>query len=215
MKIKLGTQLTLEPTFTDKTEKYRCKVVDLDNQFIYIDYPMDTLSNRTVFLMDGMQLRATFVEESKAVYAFQTEVLGKISKQIPVVKLALPAASEFLRIQRRDFVRVSTSVDISVQFEEERYQFVTDDISAGGTAVILNKEVNFKAGDEVTLLIPLLFNNGDIKYVTTLAQVIRIFEKGSLTIASLQFTDTDDLDKQQIVRFCFERQLLIRKKTLS
>ena len=82
-----------------------------------------------------------------------------------------------MRIQRRDFVRVNTSIDISVQFEEEKYQFVTDDISAGGTAVILNKEVNFKAGDEVTLLIPLLFNNGDIKYVTTLAKVIRIFER--------------------------------------
>ncbi|QUG41399.1 flagellar brake domain-containing protein [Psychrobacillus sp. INOP01] len=215
MKIKLGTHLTLEPTFIDKTEKYRCKVVDLDDQFIYIDYPMDTISNRTVFLMDGMQLRATFVEDSKAVYAFQTEVLEKKSKQIPMVKLALPAESEFLRIQRRDFVRVNTSIDISVQFDEEKYQFVTDDISAGGTAVILNKPVNFKDGDEVSLLIPLLFNNGDIKYVTTLAQVIRIWEKGSLTIASLHFTDTDDLDKQQIVRFCFERQLLIRKKTMS
>lgn len=120
-----------------------------------------------------------------------------------------------MRIQRRDFVRVSTSIDISVQFEEERYQFVTDDISAGGSAVILNKPVNFKAGDEVTLLIPLLFNNGDLKYVTTLAQVIRIWEKESLTIASLNFTDTDDLDKQQIVRFCFERQLSIRKKTIN
>ncbi|MEK5206792.1 flagellar brake protein [Psychrobacillus sp. FSL H8-0510] len=215
MKIKLGTQLILEPTFTDKTEKYQCKVVDLDDQFIYIDYPMDTLSNRTVFLMDGMQLRASFVEESKAVYAFQTEVLGKKAKQIPMIKLALPPDSEFLRIQRRDFVRVNTSIDISVQFEEERYQFVTDDISAGGTAIILNTPVNFKAGDEVSLLIPLLFNNGDIKYVSTLAQVIRIWDKGSLTIASLHFTDTDDLDKQQIVRFCFERQLLIRKKTMS
>ncbi|MET0961030.1 MAG: flagellar brake domain-containing protein [Psychrobacillus psychrotolerans] len=215
MKIKLGTQLILEPTFTDKTEKYQCKVVDLDDQFIYIDYPMDSLSNRTVFLMDGMQLRASFVEESKAVYAFQTEVLGKKSKQIPMIKLALPPDSEFLRIQRRDFVRVNTSIDISVQFEEERYQFVTDDISAGGTAIILNTPVNFKASDEVSLLIPLLFNNGDIKYVSTLAQVIRIWEKGSLTIASLHFTDTDDLDKQQIVRFCFERQLLIRKKTMS
>ncbi|MER2078458.1 flagellar brake protein [Psychrobacillus psychrotolerans] len=215
MKIKLGTQLILEPTFTDKTEKYHCKVVDLDDQFIYIDYPMDTLSNRTVFLMDGMQLRASFVEESKAVYAFQTEVLGKKSQKIPMIKLALPPDSEFLRIQRRDFVRVNTSIDISVQFEEERYQFVTDDISAGGTGIILNTPVNFQASDEVSLLIPLLFNNGDIKYVSTLAQVIRIWDKGSLTIASLHFTDTDDLDKQQIVRFCFERQLLIRKKTMS
>ena len=124
----------------------------------------------------------------------------------------LPADSEFLRIQRRDFVRVSTSIDISVQFEEERYQFVTDDISAGGTAIILNKPVNFKADDEVSLLIPLLFNNGDIKYVSTLAQVIRIWEKGSLTLHRLQFTDTDELDKQQIVRFCFERQVLLEKK---
>ena len=215
MKIKLGTQLILEPTFTDKKENYQCKVVDLDDQFIYIDYPMDTISNRTVFLMDGMQLRASFVEESKAVYAFQTEVLGKKSKQIPMIKLALPPDSEFLRIQRRDFVRVNTSIDIAVQFDEARYQFVTDDISAGGTAIIINTPVNFKAGDEVTLLIPLLFNNGEIKYVSTLAQVIRIWEKGSLTIASLHFTDTDDLDKQQIVRFCFERQLWIRKKTMT
>ena len=85
-----------------------------------------------------------------------------------MIKLALPPDSEFLRIQRRDFVRVNTSIDISVQFEEERYQFVTDDISAGGTGIILNTPVNFQASDEVSLLIPLLFNNGDIKYVSTL-----------------------------------------------
>lgn len=215
MNIKLGTQLTLEPTFTDKVEKYRCKVVDIDNQFIYIDYPTDTVTNRTVFLMDGMQLRATFVEESKAAYAFQTEVLGKISRQIPMVKLALPADSDFLRIQRRDFVRVNTSNDISVQFEDKRYQFVTDDLSAGGTAIIINQPVNFNAGDEVNILIPLLFNNGDIKYVTTLAHVIRIWERDTQTIASLHFTDTDDIDKSQIVRFCFEKQLLIRKKIME
>lgn len=215
MKIKLGTQLLLEPTHTEKREKYQCKVVDLDDQYIYIDYPMDTVSKRTIFLMDGMQLRASFVEDSKAVYAFQTEVLGKKSVQIPMIKLALPPDSEFLRIQRRDFVRVNTSIDISVQFGEERYQFVTDDLSAGGTAIIINTVVNFKAGDEVTLLIPLLFNNGDIKYVSTLAKVVRFWDKGSLTIASLHFTDTDDLDKQQIVRFCFERQLWMRKKMMS
>lgn len=215
MKIKLGTNLILEPTFTDKAEKYRCKVVDLDEQFIYVDYPIDTNTNRTAFFIDGAQLRASYVEESKSAFAFQTEVLGKRNGQIPMIKLLYPGDSEIIKIQRRDFVRVTTALDISIQFEDEKYQFVTDDLSAGGTAVILNREVRFKEGDEISLLIPLAFNNGDIKYVTTTAAVVRIWERGQQHIASLQFTDTDDLDKQQIVRFCFERQLSLRKREMN
>ncbi|MEI4768411.1 flagellar brake domain-containing protein [Psychrobacillus sp. FJAT-51614] len=215
MKIKLGTNLMLEPTFTEKAEKYRCKVVDLDEQFVYVDYPIDTNTNRTAFLIDGAQLRASYVEESKSAFAFQTEVLGKRKGQIPMIKLLYPGDSEIIKIQRRDFVRVTTPLDISLQFEDEKYQFVTDDLSAGGTAVILNREVKFKEGDEISLLIPLAFNNGDIKYVTTTAVVVRLWERGQQNIASLQFTDTDDLDKQQIVRFCFERQLSLRKREMN
>ena len=49
MQIKLGTNLILEPTFTEKAEKYRCKVVDMDHHFIYVDYPIDTITNTTFF----------------------------------------------------------------------------------------------------------------------------------------------------------------------
>ena len=75
--------------------------------------------------------------------------------------------------------------------------------------------MKFSGGDEVSLIIPLSFNNGEMRYVFTTALVIRIWERETLKIASLQFTNTDDLDRQQIVRFCFERQLLMRKKGLS
>jgi c-di-GMP-binding flagellar brake protein YcgR len=215
MKIKLGTNLILEPTFAEKTEKYRCKVVDLQENLVLIDYPIDTKTNKTAFLMDGTQLLASYVEEAKSAFAFQTEVLGKHKGQIPMIKLSYPGDSEIIKIQRRDFVRVDTAIDISVQFGDKKFQFVTDDISAGGSAVILNREVNFNEGDEVTLLIPLAFNNGDIKYITTTASVVRIWDRDLQRLASLQFTDTDDLDKQQIVRFCFERQLLLRKKEMN
>jgi len=57
--------------------------------------------------------------------------------------------------------------------------------------------------------------NGDVKYVQTAAIVVRIFEKDEILIASIQFTDTDELDRQHIVRFCFERQLQLRKKELN
>ncbi|RKJ33695.1 hypothetical protein D7X33_39065 [Butyricicoccus sp. 1XD8-22] len=59
------------------------------------------------------------------------------------------------------------------------------------------------------------YSNGDIQYVKTKALVVRIFDKNKLRLASIQFIDMDDLDKQYIVRFCFERQLMIRRKELN
>lgn len=215
MQIKLGTNLILEPTFTEKVEKYRCKVVDMDDHFIYVDYPIDTISNKTVVLMEGTQLRATFIEETKSVFAFPTEVLGRKLGQIPMIRLSYPDTEEFMKIQRRNFVRVVSPIDIAIQYGDEKYQSVTDDISAGGVAIILNGDVKFRGGDEVSLIIPLFFNNGEMRYVFTTALVVRIWERDSVKIASLQFTNTDDLDRQHIVRFCFERQLLMRKKGLS
>ena len=76
MTIKLGTTLTLEPTFNEKKEKYRCKVVDIDNHTVYIDYPLDSKTNKTLFLIDGTQLRVTYAEESKAIFAFQYRSTG-------------------------------------------------------------------------------------------------------------------------------------------
>ncbi len=215
MTIKLGTTLTLEPTFNEKKEKYRCKVVDIDNHTVYIDYPLDSKTNKTLFLIDGTQLRVTYAEESKAIFAFNTEVLGRKKGQIPMIKLLYPGDSELIKIQRRDFVRVNYAVDISVEFEDERFQFVTDDISAGGSAIIIKGPIKFNQGDEVSVLLPLCFNNGDIKYVSTIAEIVRIWTRGAQTLASLKFTDTDDFDKQQIVRYCFERQLYLRNKGLN
>jgi len=215
MDLKLGTNLLLEPTFSSKAEKYRCKVVDQDNHAIYINYPVDPDTNKSIILTDGTQMKATFVEESKAVYAFPTEVLGRKLGQIPMIKLSIPNYSDIIKIQRRNYVRIEHAVDIAIEFQEEKYQFITEDISAGGVAVILNTEVNFSAGDEVSITLPLAFNNGDMKYIFAKAKVVRIWDKQDITIASLEFTNADDMDKQHIVRYSFERQLLLRKKGIS
>ncbi len=215
MELKIGTNLLLEPTFTSKAEKFRCKVVDQDSLAIYIDYPVDHTTNKSIILTDGTQLKATFVEESKAVYAFPTEVVGRKLGQIPMIKLSIPDESDIVKIQRRNYVRIEHPVDIAIHYQEEKYQFVTDDISAGGVAVIINEEINFKDGDDVSVIIPLSFVNGDMKYIFSEAKVVRIWDKNGITIASLEFVDADDVDKQHIVRFSFERQLLLRKKGIS
>jgi c-di-GMP-binding flagellar brake protein YcgR len=215
MDLKIGTILTLEPTYTERVEKFRCRVVEQHENVIYIDYPINVHTKKTSFLMDGSQFRATFMNEAKLSYAFNTEVLGRKGGTVPMIILACPPEEEFIKIQRREYVRVETKADVAVEFDGQFHQFVTEDISAGGLALLINKPINFKDNDLVKLTIVLPFTNGDLKYIETEAVVIRIFEKEGFTTASIQFTDTDDIDKQHIVRFCFERQLQLRKKELN
>ena len=215
MDIKIGTMLILEPTYTERVEKFRCKVVERKDGVIYIDYPINTITKKTAFLIDGAQFRVTFNDESKQSFAFSTEVLGRKKGNIPMIMLSCPPKDEFIKIQRREFVRVETPVDVALEYDNRFIQFIAEDISAGGVLVPLRGAVNFKEGDTVRLTIVLPYTNNEIRYVQTDALVVTIFERKNRMLASLQFTDTDDIDKQYIVRFCFERQLQIRKKELN
>ena len=215
MKPKVGTILTLEPTYTETMEKFRCKVVEEKGNVVLIDYPTNMLTKKTSFLIEGAQMRASFVEDAKAAFSFQTEVLGRVQGQIPMIMLSFPGKDQVIKIQRREFVRVDTPVDMAVEFQGDFSQFVAEDISAGGSALIINQPVSFKEGDSVTLTIALPFSNGDIKYIQTNALIVRFWEKDLIKMASIRFEETDDVDKQLIVRFCFDRQLLQRKKGIE
>jgi c-di-GMP-binding flagellar brake protein YcgR len=215
MELKIGTMLILEPTYTERVEKFRCRVVEITDNVVYIDYPVNTITKKTAYLMDGAQFRVTFTTELKQSMAFNTQVVGRKGGNIPMIMLSLPSKEEWIKIQRREYVRVETSADVAIELGGRYRQYVTSDISAGGILVKLRGAVNFVEGDRVNLLLVLPFSNGDIRYVQTEGAVVRLFERDQGEYASIQFTDTDEVDKQYIVRFCFERQLQFRKRELN
>lgn len=212
MELKIGTILILEPTYTDSVEKLRCKVVEQNENYIFIDYPVNTVTKKTAFLLDGAQFRATFLNEAKQSFAFNTEVLGRKLGNIPMIMMAGPQEDEVIKIQRREYVRVETPVDVAVEYEGQFSQYATIDISAGGLLLNPTSPVRFTDGEVVQLTIVLPYMSGDIRYIMTDATVIRIFERDDKQYVSMQFKDMDNLDKQYIVRFCFERQLQLRRK---
>lgn len=216
MDLKAGTILYLEPTHSERVERFRCKVAEVKEEGIFVDYPVNTLTKKTAFLVDGMQFRVTFSIDNLHSYAFYTDIIGRrVVGNIPMMILALPNPADVHKIQRREYVRVETPVDIALTIDGQHHQYVTEDISAGGVAVKLRNDTALTEGMEVQATIVLPFADGNISYVTTDANVVRIFEKEPMTLASVQFTDTDDLDKQHIVRFCFERQLAERKREVE
>jgi c-di-GMP-binding flagellar brake protein YcgR len=212
--LKIGSILTLEPVQTEKAEKYRCKVVEFKDSKLYIDYPVHTETNRTVFLIDGTQLKVSFVLNETTVYSFETEVTGRKKSNIPMICLHYPGSEELVKVQRRQFVRVDATVDAAIITPQASYPTITTDISAGGCAVKVQKNQAYEAGMEVEIILVLPMQTGEYHYFNVPGRVVRIWDRGKSRIASLEFSDLKDLQQQNILRYCFERQLILRNKGL-
>lgn len=211
MKLTIGTVLTIEKDYTEESEKFKCRVVDIegDDHFM-MDYPINMATGKTAFFIDGTQLLVTFVDDYKMSYAFRTEVHSRINRTIPMLKLEYPGDKQLMKIQRREFVRVDTSLDVALQADATSLQLVSMDLSAGGLAVNMKDHDYFAPNEEVKLIIVLYFSKTEIKYVSCNARVVRNWESEKRRLTSFKFDEVDEKDRQHIIRYCFERQLELR-----
>ncbi|MBM7648009.1 c-di-GMP-binding flagellar brake protein YcgR [Bacillus ectoiniformans] len=217
--LEVGMYLTLEPmAITEKKEEYRCRITDLEDGKIYIDYPINTETNRTVYLVDGMQLSAGFIDpkSSSAIYIFQTEIVKRERRNIPMLVLRDPGVNEYIRIQRRKYVRVSTPVDVAVYMEGlKAFTAATEDISAGGLAVVPPFDDEIKKRTRVKLFLTLPMQSGDYYYLELNGSIVRVGEeKEGRKVASIEFLEMNGNEQQILMKFCFERQLMLKRKGL-
>lgn len=217
--IKVGETLILEPKFAQHEEKYKCMVVEQDEGCVFIDYPVNIETGKISFLMDGTQLKVTYTDSENAVYIFESEVLGRLKANIPMVQLSCPATDGFLKIQRRHFVRIGTVMDAAVHPEDREFMpftTITEDISAGGAALVVPKNTQIDLASKVYIWLVLPFKSGEIQYLRLKSEVIRLFEeKDGRMMLSVQFVDNTESDTQTLFRFIFEKQLDRKKKELA
>ncbi|MFC5559636.1 flagellar brake protein [Ureibacillus thermophilus] len=214
MEIKIGMFITLEPISSENVEpeRVKCKVLDVKDDHIYVTQPVKLETNEKHPLEKGSDYRVVYQGEDKVIYTFQTKVLGVKKGFHTSFKLSYPPKKEIKKIERRKFVRVRTAVDVSIEYKNQFYPYATKDISAGGMAIKLDSPPPFAEEDLVKLVIVLPFKNGEIQYVKTDAKVVRIFKNNDEDVASFQFLNIDENDQQLILRFCFERQVLMMKE---
>lgn len=216
--IKIGETLMLELVNSDKDEKFKCKLVERTTGTLYIDYPTNVKTHSTIFLMVGSQMKASFVGTDGAIYMFETEVIRRIKREVPMIAITYPGKENLIKIQRRQFVRVETNVDCAAHPKDptiKPFVTVTEDISAGGAAMIIPKNVQVKEGLEFTAHLVLPMQNGDTPYIKLKSRIARIIEENSKKIASVEFLEVSEQSRRSIIRFCFDRQLAMRKKGLD
>lgn len=215
--LKIGMPLSLEVHKDDDVEGFRCKIVDFNEKYLYIDYPINNQTGRTGFFMEGTEFKASFVGKDQSVYWFETEVVARKKMNIPVIALTFPGIDQLIRVQRRRYVRVDSSVDVAITGEDMSFTAVTHDISGGGLAFAkpLHANINERQHVELTFVLPM--NSGEYFYVETEGMVVRVIEenRNQPSKVSIEFDQLLQSHQQKIIQFCFEQQMHMRKKGLK
>ncbi|NWO12281.1 flagellar brake protein [Virgibacillus sp.] len=218
--MKIGTMFQLEvmqskKKGSDKANQYRCKLIDKNEQYIFIDFPVNIKSKKTAVFAKGTVFEVTFVGDDEVIYKFRSKLITKIKGKIP--SLAIQKPDNVHRIQRRNFIRVETAVDVAVHSDQNLFPpfiTVTNDVGAGGLSLIVPKNQSI-LGEIAELWLVLPMSKGAFLYPNIRAKLVhQKKENNKITIASFQFLTLDTKMEQFLIRFCFEKQREARKKQL-
>lgn len=218
--LNIGDTLFLDLKFSEERERYKCKIVEKKDNQLYIDYPINEKTKKTGFFMEGTQFKASFYAKDSAIYMFDTEVLGRKKMNIPMVIIDYPGKEKLVRIQRREYVRVDTGVDVAVHpinGEFNPFVTLTADISAGGAALILPGNHRIHAEMETFCWFVLPLENGEYFYEKVRCKIIRIIhgKNSERDKAPIQFIDITENQRQSFIKFAFDYQLSMRKRGLD
>jgi len=221
--MEIGTLIYLEYKKDGISEalKFYCKIIEKNDHYLFIDYPIEEKKKKTHFFRKGTNFVATFIGKDQSVYQFSTELVSKVNLNIPALAVKLPDKEKIKRVQRREFVRVKSAVDVAVHSKNESFipfTTVTDDISGGGISIIVPNGIDLDLDQkkEVMVWMVLRINNKNYQYYNMNAEIVHINKlKSGLQIASLKFVSITYHIQQLIIRYCFEIQREARKKELQ
>ncbi|WLR53119.1 PilZ domain-containing protein [Bacillus tianshenii] len=209
---------TLEIMSSLHEDTLSSKVIEIDDENIFIQEPVNIRTNRSAYLGKGTKVQVTYTVPSTGVYQFISEITTAITGIMPMFVIRKPKEDDIIRIQRRNFVRVEAMLDMIVQSENEEEEFepfkaYTTNISGGGIAVALPFKHPLKEDMDVRLKFELPLENNPNYKLDVLGHVVRISpgRDDHKDRASIEFLKLADIDRRTIVRFTFERQLALRK----
>ncbi len=214
--LTIGMTIILEKSHSDQFETYRCKLMDMRDGVLYIDYPVNIHTNRIDYLVNGTYLKGTFVGKDQNTYLFTTEIKGRVRENIPLLLIDYPGDESLQKIQRREYVRVSLSANVNVEpfnNEFEPFTALTTDISAGGAAIIVPQIIKINTQASLMLHFTFEMKNRDVHELPIQVEVKRIVDVyNKRKKVSVEFKELTETERQILLRYCFERQLEKRNR---
>lgn len=186
----------------------KSRIADVEEESFLIEVPIETGSGRIKKLYIGDELSVYFLTENGVKNYFSTYVLGFADDVVQLVRIRKPDPETITKIQRRNFLRVVAQLEIAVLMKDGvRFVTYTEDVGGGGVSFSCSNEFKLAQGGHLFCWLLIPFKNGTIDHVPFEAEIVRMkkLETGR-TIVMLKFVSISDLERQKLIRYCFERQ---------
>lgn len=217
MEIGKKLNLLIQDTENNQMMEYRSTIIGINQKYLFIDYPINKDTQRTSFFPNGTILLATYVDKDKNLYQFHTKVRKRTTLTIPGLAIDIPEKAKLKQIQRREYVRIMTSIDIAIHPTDQSFSpftTVTNDISGGGISVVIPPKKQLKIGQEIFLWM-VLHMKSEIRYIHLKGEIMHVYHlKNDFQTVSVKFISITDQTRQNIIQFGFEKQREARNKEL-
>ncbi|SFK92303.1 c-di-GMP-binding flagellar brake protein YcgR, contains PilZNR and PilZ domains [Paenibacillus sp. 1_12] len=194
-------------------QEFKSRIADQDDNCIFMEIPINEKTGRLKKLYIGDELSAYFILDGGMKNYFTTSVQGFTDDVIRLVKISKPAPETITKIQRRSFLRVPAELEMAVKYSDQlQFIAVTDDVGGGGISFLCDSYIPLAANQMVSCWLLANYKNGQIEHIPFKGELVRIkmLESGRQQVM-MRFAEITDRDRQKIIKYCFERQLEIRK----
>ncbi|QYR19932.1 flagellar brake domain-containing protein [Paenibacillus sp. sptzw28] len=213
---KVNQFLFLQVASSDEKEaaiEYKSRVSDENNDELLIELPIIEGTGRFKRLFLGDELSAYFLTSDGVKHYFNSHVIGFKDDVIKLVRIRNPDPDSITKVQRRNFLRVAAELELAVRLSSHiRFIGMTDDVGGGGISFLVDARWPIKDGAELECWLLVPYRNGSVDHAQFKSEVVRVktLESGKNQVMA-KFTGISDGERQKIIRFCFERQLELRK----
>ncbi|WP_164917227.1 flagellar brake domain-containing protein [Clostridium sp. JN-9] len=189
-----------------KEEVYVSNVQDIDSENIAISIPVK--EGMYLPLSLGERVSVIFYADGDA-YKFKTIVTGRKRDNIYVILLKYP--SNIVKIQRRNYVRIETLIDVNCTLADDTkktdiFDAVVTDISGGGLKIVTKKHL--RMGSNLIINLPIKEENLVLK-----GRVVRHeLNVDKKHVCGIAFKDMLNENREKIIRYIFELMREQRKK---
>jgi c-di-GMP-binding flagellar brake protein YcgR len=208
-KLLPGLSVDLEVMNGDYEGNYRTRIEEVGERIISVLAPYD--KGELVPLRERTKVKLTFWDEVSA-YSVETKIIQRIAVPVPLFVLELP--DNFVKVQRRNFVRVPAHYPVMFRMVtreglSDENKAVMLDLSGGGMRFAADIRV-----DKASLLYThISLPNGEIQTPVRVCRVDKIDDSKKYSV-SVEFYDLSERERDRVIRCVFEIQRDMRKKGL-
>lgn len=204
---KIGQNITLIALNLKNEEiEYNTVIYDIfKDGRIQIAIPIK--KGRFIYLVKGMNFKMRYGVENRGIFSFDVEVLETADREKGYV--TIKKTSEASISQRRKYFRVDTMINVDINvIEENGFEEKTKTINLSGGGLKFYLKGKIKEDQLVNMFIYL--PNGTIEVKSRIIKVDKVQDYLKRKVASAEFIEINEEDRNEIVKFVFmkERELL-------